>query len=435
METMQFIYDLISALIIVISTTGLFIDQLKKYQYIILILYVMSMVELGSITGRGQIIGVVMAPGLFIILALFIRKNRGWNLCLGCVGYLINITFNNLMIYVVSKIGKISVSKMSVKYWLQFSIGYIVLLGSLFYLLRKCLIKDRYKEIEDLSQTMASGMFVNLMLFIIVFIMNISMGEQIGYSVRGIRFNIILFAICLLISSLLFGVCIKTIKKEEEQKAQKRQMEILNDYIKNLEQLNEKTIAFRHDYKNILSGLSGYLKDGKIEEMKSYLSEIIHTTDRSLEEQDFAWKELKYIYPLELKGFLYEKMLLTYAQKIKMEVQIDNQFELRCSYMNDIIRILGIFIDNAIEETANLEDGYIIIMAVNSESGGVFSVINNYKKKPDLALMQQKGYSTKGEGRGRGLYWAEELVKTHEIIHNVKILEGEIIQEIEIVKE
>lgn len=324
---------------------------------------------------------------------------------------------------------------MSVKYWLQFSIGYIVLLGSLFYLLRKCLIKDRYKEIEDLSQTMASGMFVNLMLFIIVFIMNISMGEQIGYSVRGIRFNIILFAICLLISSLLFGVCIKTIKKEEEQKAQKRQMEILNDYIKNLEQLNEKTIAFRHDYKNILSGLSGYLKDGKIEEMKSYLSEIIHTTDRSLEEQDFAWKELKYIYPLELKGFLYEKMLLTYAQKIKMEVQIDNQFELRCSYMNDIIRILGIFIDNAIEETANLEDGYIIIMAVNSESGGVFSVINNYKKKPDLALMQQKGYSTKGEGRGMGLYWAEELVKTHEIIHNVKILEGEIIQEIEIVKE
>ena len=435
METMQFIYDLISALIIVISTTGVFIDQLKKYQYIILILYVMSMVELGSITGRGQIIGVVMAPGLFIILALFIRKNRGWNLCLGCVGYLINITFNNLMIYVVSKIGKISVSKMSVKYWLQFSIGYIVLLGSLFYLLRKCLIKDRYKEIEDLSQTMASGMFVNLMLFIIVFIMNISMGEQIGYSVRGIRFNIILFAICLLISSLLFGVCIKTIKKEEEQKAQKRQMEILNDYIKNLEQLNEKTIAFRHDYKNILSGLSGYLKDGKIEEMKSYLSEIIHTTDRSLEEQDFAWKELKYIYPLELKGFLYEKMLLTYAQKIKMEVQIDNQFELRCSYMNDIIRILGIFIDNAIEETANLEDGYIIIMAVNSESGGVFSVINNYKKKPDLALMQQKGYSTKGEGRGMGLYWAEELVKTHEIIHNVKILEGEIIQEIEIVKE
>lgn len=49
--------------------------------------------------------------------------------------------------------------------------------------------------------------------------------------------------------------------------------------------------------------------------------------------------------------------------------------------------------------------------------------------------MQQKGYSTKGEGRGMGLYWAEELVKTHEIIHNVKILEGEIIQEIEIVKE
>ena len=90
-------------------------------------------------------------------------------------------------------------------------------------------------------------------------------------------------------------------------------MEILKSYIKNLEQLNEKTSAFRHDYKNILSGLSGFIKEGKTEEMKAYLSEIIHTTEKISEGQDLAWKELKYVYPLELKGFLYEKILSAYA--------------------------------------------------------------------------------------------------------------------------
>lgn len=49
--------------------------------------------------------------------------------------------------------------------------------------------------------------------------------------------------------------------------------------------------------------------------------------------------------------------------------------------MKDVIRILGIFIDNAIEETRNMENGYIIIVAMNTEQGCLFSVTNNYKTK------------------------------------------------------
>ena len=235
---MQFIYDFLAAIIIVMSTTGLLVEQLKKYQYIVLVVYVMIMAELGTITGLGQIVGLLMAPILFLILAFFIKKKRIWNLCLGCIGYLINIMLNNLMIYTVSEIGKIEVTIIEKKYWLQFTIGYIVFLGSVLYLIRKYLIRKRDKVIEEkMPQMVMSGLFINLILFLIVFVINISMGEKIGYSIQGIKFNIILFAICLLISSLLFITCIKTIKKEEEQKAQKRQLEILEDYIKNLEQL------------------------------------------------------------------------------------------------------------------------------------------------------------------------------------------------------
>ena len=356
-------------------------------------------------------------------------------MCLGCVGYLLNITFNNLVIYVVSKIGKVSALTMSEKYWLQFSVGYVVLLGIVLYIIRECLIRKRDKVIEETSGMITRGLFINLILFMIVFIINVSMGEQIGYSVQGIRFNIILFAICLMISSILFVVCIKTVKREEEQKAEEKQLKILEAYIKNLEQLNEKTSAFRHDYKNILSGLTGFLKEGKTEEMTVYLSEIIHATEKISEDQDLAWKELRYVYPLELKGFLYEKILSAYAQKVQMQVQVAEKLDFQCSYMNDVIRILGIFIDNAIEETTDMENGYVVIVAMNTEQGCLFSVANNYKQKPELALIQQRGYTTKGENHGMGLYWAEEMIKKHEIIHNMDITDTEVVQEIEIIKE
>ena len=53
----------------------------------------------------------------------------------------------------------------------------------------------------------------------------------------------------------------------------------------------------------------------------------------------------------------------------------------------------GIFIDNAIEETRDMENGYNIIVAMNTEQGCFFSVTNNYKNKPELALIQQRGYT------------------------------------------
>ena len=431
---MRFIYDLLSGCLVVMSTTGLLTARIKGWQYIALIIYVTAMAELSKITGLGQIIGLVMVPVLFVLLAFCIKNKRIGNLCLGCVGYLLSIALNNLALYIVSMIGKVSVYTISSKYWLQFTLGYMIFFAILIYLLRRCL-KKKEIEREKMSQAMTIGLFANLMLFLIVFIINISMGERIGYSIQWIQFNIILFAICLMICSILFIVCIKTVKKEEEQKAEEKQLEILESYIKNLEQLNEKTSAFRHDYKNILSGLSGFLKEGKTEEMTVYLSEIIHATEKICEGQDSAWKELRYVYPLELKGFLYEKILSASAQKIQMQVQVDEKLDFKCSYMNDVIRILGIFIDNAIEETRDMENGYIIIVAMNTEQGCLFSVTNNYKTKPELALMQQRGYTTKGENRGMGLYWAEEMIKMHEIIHNMDITGTEIVQEIEIIKE
>ena len=105
---MRFIYDLLSGCLVVMSTTGLLTERIKSWQYIALTMYVMAMAELSKITGLGQVIGLVMVPVLFGLLAFCIKNKRIWNLCLGCVGYLLSIALNNLGLFVVSIIGIVS---------------------------------------------------------------------------------------------------------------------------------------------------------------------------------------------------------------------------------------------------------------------------------------------------------------------------------------
>ena len=173
---MRFIYDLLSGCLVVMSTTGLLTERIKGWQYIALTMYVMAMAELSKITGLGQVIGLVMVPVLFVLLAFCIKNKRIWNLCLGCVGYLISIALNNLVLYMVSKFGKISVYTISEKYWLLFSIGYIAFIAMLIFFIRRCLIDKKKESIEKMTQTMTIGLFTKPELALI---------QQRGYTTKG----------------------------------------------------------------------------------------------------------------------------------------------------------------------------------------------------------------------------------------------------------
>lgn len=75
--------------------------------------------------------------------------------------------------------------------------------------------------------------------------------------------------------------------------------------------------------------------------MKTYLSNIIQMNELDIQEN--TWKELKNVDALELKGISIWKNIICANKNIKIKVQIDEKFQCECSYMKDIIRILGVF--------------------------------------------------------------------------------------------
>lgn len=223
--------------------------------------------------------------------------------------------------------------------------------------------------------------------------------------------------------------------EEEKRKAELHQQEILESYIGNLEQMVDEMRAFQHDYKNILSTMAGFIRENQMEKLRDFFYANIKLPTGDKNEQREAWKYLKNIYPMELKGFLYEKLLSILTRDLRIQVHISENLNVKYDAMEDLIRILGIYIDNAVEEAEQVKDGEVDITVTETSEGVLFCVENNFAVRPNLQKMVQKGYSTKGEGRGFGLYWAQKLLEKHaDMMHELCITEGKVIQQLEIIR-
>lgn len=69
---------------------------------------------------------------------------------------------------------------------------------------------------------------------------------------------------------------------------------------------------------------------------------------------------------------------------------------------DDLLRALGILLDNAIEAVPKGE-GQVRVVLLQEEKELYLAVANNYEKSPDLSALTKKGYTTKGSGHGTGL--------------------------------
>jgi sensor histidine kinase YesM len=363
------------------------------------------------------------------------RENKIQNVFLACVGYAVNLVCNSGLLLLFATIFNISTTVIIEQYWFIFSVGYAFILWGILFFLRwifqtKLKIGELFMHTHKVTQY---SLIANLVLYIVIFLINISLGEETGYSLAALRFNGILFAICLLVNSGVIIECTKGIEIEEKRKAELHQQKLLENYVVNLEQMLEDMRAFKHDYKNILSTMAGYIRENKIDELRDCFYKTTELPLGDTKMQTIAWKYLRDIKPMELKGFLYEKMLLILTRDIRIQVSISEDLEFKYNDMETVIRILGIFIDNAIEEAEKLTDGWVGIVITKTKVGVLFRIENNYAEKPELSLLEKKGYSTKGKNRGMGLYWVHEKLLSHEdMFHELQITDEKVSQILEI---
>lgn len=430
---MSILYFVFSAIIVVLSVTMLLVKRLDCWQYVLLIIFVLGMSYLSSIVG--QIMGIPTIVGLVIIIAAASKVYKLENACIACIGYLINITCNNLLCFAIVSIFRISLSEFEQRYWLPFCAGYLVLLWIVMKVLRHIIYDKLNLEgyIKNVSPPVRYGLFVNMFLYVIIFFINISLGQNSGYSVEALRLNCVLFAVCMVVSALLIVACVSNMKSIEQKKAEIRQKEITENYINTMEHVLEELRAFKHDYKNIMAEMAGYIREGEIDQLKTYYYRLTQTEEIDRYKDLYVWKSLRNIQPMEIKGVLYEKVLSIVSKNIDLEIKIESNLRVMYSDIQIINRILGVFIDNAMEAAMEAEEKVVIIEAWSIDNGVAFKIANTCKEMPDLAKIFRRGYSTKGRGRGMGLYWVQNVLKgREELIHEMDVKDGIVIQKLDV---
>ncbi|MGV0057332.1 sensor histidine kinase [Lactobacillus gasseri] len=201
----------------------------------------------------------------------------------------------------------------------------------------------------------------------------------------------------------------KVLFKKSEQDKIIQEQEQLQEYTKYLEESEDELRAFRHDYRNMFNSLKISAQEGNTKEVIQKLDEY---TKANLNAKAFEkYRDVNHIKIKSLKSIIIAKLTEMYREHIPYNFECSSEITKLPKNINeiDLVRIVGISCDNAIEESKVLieqnQEAHIEIMAYSSERGEFEYEIQNKRSDSEISIkqIQQSGYSTKKSHSGLGL--------------------------------
>lgn len=259
---------------------------------------------------------------------------------------------------------------------------------------------------------------------VIIFVFNVWLGREIA-SARLLIVNLVMFGIYFVTTFLFCHAAFKVSAEKHRLEYEKQQAESLKEYTHQIEMMYGNLRRFKHDYVNILTSMSGYLDDQDYEGLQEYFRKEVLQTGQVMERENYRLNQLGNIKIPVLKGLLSSKLMC--AHEIGLNVVIDVMDEIESVNMQllDLSRVLGIYLDNAIEAAGSCKQGALTFSMVKG-NGRVIIIVENTTEDTNIALskLEQNGYSTKGSGRGMGLYNVREILARYPHIEKETVVEN-----------
>lgn len=190
------------------------------------------------------------------------------------------------------------------------------------------------------------------------------------------------------------------------------QYDNLLSFIKKYETEIDNQRTMRHETKNQLLTIKSKIIDKeKPTAIVDYIDTILND-GRKINHAEYA--KLKYLPSNGLKGLFYFKMITVEEKNIHVEVSIAKGIEdgflskLDTNNFNQIGKVLGVYLDNAIESAEITKKKSLCIEAFTKTDEVIFVISNTYD--PNIKKI---GRSTKGVGRGYGLLLANSIISNN----------------------
>lgn len=357
--------------------------------------------------------GILVAVCIYGLIAW--RDTAPQNVFMGMIGCMLAVVTENLL---ANFLDILMPSPLSNQWYFSYGIDLIYTL--LFYwitllcgkLLKKVFLSGR--GILRLPQTWYV-IDAALLLLITIYLFDNLIPGQNGSVGKMIYNNALHISGYLLVMCCLLLAMRRSYLEQIQTEAKQKAMQDLQDYTRNLEAMYNSLRSFKHDYVNILLSLSGYIEGGDMDRLKDFFESKIFPTKNLITGEDYKLNQLSNISVLEIKSLLSAKMIYAHESGIDITIDIPDKVESFLIDTVDLARILGNFLDNAIEATLETEQPQIGLNIIQNKTG-VSIIISNRFRDNGLMLhkLKQKGFSTKIGHQGIGLGNAQKIISSYD---------------------
>ena len=241
----------------------------------------------------------------------------------------------------------------------------------------------------------------------------------------------------LIVIITLIVILLYLFKQKIDNELVVKKYDVLLDILKTYEGDIEQQRTLLHETKNEFATIKCKINDNeKKEEIIKYIDCV---TGDKVNSSMSKYSKFKYLPSNGIKGFFYYKFMEAERKGLEVSVNISKQIEksyigkMDTKTFKDLVRVIGVYLDNAIEASFESKDKKIGIEMYLINKNIKIIISNTYSNEIELNKMGKENYSTKGKNRGYGLLLVNKILKTNEKFSSERKITKELfIQEITI---
>lgn len=163
-----------------------------------------------------------------------------------------------------------------------------------------------------------------------------------------------------------------------------------------------------------------YLDEQRYEELKDYFEQIVLPQGRNLASEDTTFGQLQNIQISEIKGMISIKLMTAASKQLQIRSEIPAPVPNLEMDTQDLIKILGIYLDNAIEAAEQTVEKEVSLSITCNPDICILQITNSSLPVENIPILFTAEYSTKENHTGIGLYDASRILGTTKIFYQIQ---------------
>ena len=367
------------------------------------------------------------------IIVLFIKTKKNWSLIQSLFYCFFTLTIfeivsslSSLYFQFVFRISEVTLNNNVWLDWIPTLLSFPLYV--LFLKLVRIDLNTFSREIKNDKLTRVVYLFTITMIlyyisnYILLCIPTLEYAGWISFNIEDIYINrVIIYSYFPIFLGFLLYIqyLVKENINRELEKIKDSQISSMSIYSKHIESLYKEIKSFRHDYTNILVSLNESIKNRDIDGIESIYNSVLLDSDKTFYNTHYDIANLVNLDNLAMKSIISAKMFEAQSKQIRLSIEIEKVIKAPSGIdLIELLKILAIFLDNAIEASLESSSPEISFVYFQEENRKIMIIENSTKQeKINTKVIFNYGYSTKGSSRGVGLANVYEIISTYSRVY------------------